>query len=385
MATLAPIKPQILIWARELNNLTHTQLAEKINVHENVIEKWESAQTMPTYKQSEDLARALRIPHGYLFLSTPPKLEDPLPDLRTLSDKPLGAISVDLREVLYSVLDIQDWYREYRLEFGAEKLPFVASFALDSKPQEIASSISRTLRIDAQTRASVNTWSKYLTKLTERAESAGVLVMHSGVVGNSKTRKLDVEEFEGFVAVDDLAPVIFVNSNDYIAARIFTLAHELAHIWIGKSAIVNPDEADVPLPASNLESLCNAVAAECLVPKTEFLTAYDSYNGSIDDLSRYFRVSRIVVLRRAFEFKKISRDQFFGTLTILQGIRRGKKRGGKGGGPLYEEAVALRHSPTFMDSIIKDARVGGTMIRDAARLLHMPTASFSRVLEIGEY
>ena len=91
-----------------------------------------------------------------------------------------------------------------------------------------------------------------------------------------------------------------------------------------------------------------------------------------------------MVLRRAFEFKKISRDEFFGTLTILQRIRRGKRRGGKGG-PVYEEAVALRHSPTFMDSVIKDARVGGTMIRDAARLLHMPIASFSRTLEIGEY
>ena len=228
MATLAPIKPHILIWARELNNLSQSELAEKIKVHENVIEKWESAQTMPTYKQSEDLARVLRIPHGYLFLSTTPKLEDPLPDLRTLKDQPVTVISVDLREVLYSVLDIQDWYREYRLEFGAEKLPFVASYGLNSDPQEIARSMSRTLGINAQTRASVNTWSKYLTKLTECAESAGVLVMHSGVVGNSKKRKLDVEEFEGFVAVDDLAPVIFINSNDYIAARTFTLAHELA-------------------------------------------------------------------------------------------------------------------------------------------------------------
>ena len=248
MATLAPIKPHILIWARELNNLSQSELAEKIKVHENVIEKWESAQTMPTCSNSRKTSRECCVsPTAICSSRLHQSSEDPLPDLRTLKDQPVTAISVDLREVLYSVLDIQDWYREYRLEFGAEKLPFVASYGLNSDPQEIARSMSRTLGINAQTRASVNTWSKYLTKLTECAESAGVLVMHSGVVGNSKKRKLDVEEFEGFVAVDDLAPVIFINSNDYIAARTFTLAHELAHIWIGRSAIVNPDEADVAL------------------------------------------------------------------------------------------------------------------------------------------
>src|SRR5688572_2665865 len=125
-------------------------------------------------------------------------------------------------------------------------------------------------------RHEAKSWSDYASKLSANAEEAGVLVMRSSVVGHATKKKVSKKEFQGFAIADSLAPLVFVNSDDFKSAQIFTLAHELAHIWIGASAISNPDPVDVAknLPASvnKTELFCNRVAAEVLVPEAEFLT-----------------------------------------------------------------------------------------------------------------
>ena len=383
MPNIANVTPEIIKWARNLHNLTRSELAEKASVHENQIAKWETGKTKPTIIQAQNLASQLRIPFGYLFLSEPPTLEDPLPDLRTRKDRKLKGLSFEAREVLYGVLDIQDWYREYRLEYDREKLPFVAKFGVNDNPRVVAADIRETLSINVELRANARTLNAYLTALSERAEAKGILVMQSGIVGNNQSRPLSADEFQGFVIADEIAPVVFINSRDYIAARIFTLAHELAHVWVGKSGILNPQEGTVDAHIDT-EAFCNAVATETLVPANEFLTAYENYQGSLNDLSGYFRVSRLVTLRRAFELKLIPSSEFFVRLQGLQKVTSKKKKR-KGGPPDYLFNVAMRHSPTFTESVIKDVRVGGTLVRDAASLLHMRTPTFSRMAESGEY
>jgi len=389
MPNTAPVKPAIIKWARGIHKLTQAGLAEKVNVHENQIAKWESGKTQPTLAQAETLARKLRIPYGYLFLSTPPPLEDPLPDLRTRRNRRPKRLSVNAREAVYGVLDIQDWYREYRLEYDQQKLPFVGKFRLTDDPKLIAQDIRSTLGIDVELRASIRTINAYVTAVGAQAESKGVLMMQSGIVGNNQSRPLSVDEFQGFVVADEIVPIIFINSRDYIAARIFTLAHELAHLWVGKSGIVNPNEGvteqqrNLDLP--DTERVCNVVATEILVPEAEFLSAYEGYEGSLNQLSAHFRVSRIVILRRSHELALITSDEFFARYYGLQRTMEKKKKKRKGGPPDYLFNVATRHSPTFTDSIIKDVRIGGTLVRDGASLLHMRTPTFSRMVESGEY
>jgi Zn-dependent peptidase ImmA (M78 family)/DNA-binding XRE family transcriptional regulator len=380
MANLAYVNPTIILWARELGRLTEEKLAKSVGVHENQIRSWQEGKTKPTFNQSVNLANALHIPYGYLFLSEPPKLELPLPDFRTVQTR-FPELTPDFLEVVYGALDRHDWYKEYIQQYGAEPLPFVGSFTMKDDPVDVAASIRQTLSLDSELRLTSPSVSKYLTALSDKAEAAGILIMRSGVVGNNVRRGLDAEEFQGFAVADPVAPIVFVNAADYVSARVFTLAHELAHIWIGKSGISNPDEAEIVKPRVGTESFCNAVAAETLVPKSEFLARWTSFPNSVRDLAGDFRVSRLVILRRAYEFDSIDRDQFFSWLPQVKGVRK-KRKGGRGD---HLANIAARHSPRFMDSIIKDVRTGGTPFTDGARLLDMQVRTFARLVESGEY
>lgn len=386
MPSVAQVNHEIIRWARTYNGLTVTELGDAIGVHKNQIAKWETGKTKPTFPQAIDLAKALHIPFGYLFLSEPPLLETPLPDLRTRKDRRLIKLSATLREVMYSALDRQEWYREYLAEYAETKLGFVGKFTIQDDPKKVASDIRTTLMISQDARDKLSTWdphSPYLGFLSEKAESVGVLVMRSSIVGNDNRRPLSANEFQGFVITDDFVPVVFINGADFLSAQVFTLVHELAHIWIGKSGILTTDEAVVSSSKhQTVESFCNMVAVETLVPDSEFLAQWNVKAKAFYDLARHFRVSTLVILRRAYELDQITRGEFFSYLSRLKSERKPKKKGGR---PHYYVNVAIRHSPTFMNSVIKDVRSGGTLLRDGARLLDIQLPTFAGFIEGGEF
>jgi Zn-dependent peptidase ImmA (M78 family) len=197
-----------------------------------------------------------------------------------------------------------------------------------------------------------------------------------------RNRKLNADEFQGFVITDRYAPAVFINAADYIAAQTFTLAHELAHIWIGKAGIVDPDESEVLTPTREIESFCNAIATEVLVPESEFVPLWTAHGRSTAKLAEEFRVSEIVCLRRAFELNLITSDEFWPRWQELKNAAQARAGFGLS---THLERIATRHSPLFMDAVINDTRAGGTPFRDAARLLSMTVPTFTQMIEGREY
>ena len=368
--TQALIHPAMLRWARERLEWPPEYVARKVPVKPEKFLMWEMGEAYPTFRQAQMLARTLRIPFGYLFLSKPPDKGLPIPDLRTIRDEHYSQLSVDFLDTLNDALRKQDWYREYLQQEGAEPLAFIARYSVDDPVVEVARDICSTLEIDSKLRRDARNWQDFLSLFIEKAESAGILVMRNSVVKNNNYRPLSVEEFRGFALSDNLAPMIFINSRDAKAAQIFTLAHELVHLWIGKSAISNPNLAHSSTEEEyKIERFCNLVAAEVLTPQGDFLQRWrdqESLEKNIAGLARYYKVSSVVVLRRALDLRRITRDSFFKQYRLE--LEKQKPVRQSSGGDSYA-TYWTRNSKRFTQAIVSAAFEGRLLYRDAASLL----------------
>lgn len=382
---LAFTTPKLVRWAREREGISQNQLAKTLHATQEQITDWEQGNSYPPFGKALSLARALHVPFGYLFLSEVPSEDLPLPDLRTRAKGPVPKPSTDFLELLNGVLLKQDWYREYAKESGASDLAFVGRFNATSAAADVARDLRNTLSIDEKLRKASGSWSDFLSRLVGCSENAGILVMRSGIVGANTRRKLSVKEFQGFAICDPIAPLVFINSRDFKAAQIFTLAHELAHIWIGRSGISNPNPAAIPDQNSqnNIEHFCNSVAAEVLTPTADFLDEWRDdlpHRQAAQSLAHHFRVSTIVVLRRAFELKKIAREVFFRLVKEEQERVRKIKSSGDGGGNFYNTLPA-RNSPKLTDTVLTALQRGRVLYRDAANLLGVKVETLNKLTE----
>jgi Zn-dependent peptidase ImmA (M78 family)/DNA-binding XRE family transcriptional regulator len=385
--TEAFITPKVAQWARERVGFSRAQLADLLAADPNEIEAWERGQTRPPFRKAQDLAKTLKVPFGFLFLSEPPPEKTPIPDLRTVLEGRLAKLSPDFLELLNDVLVKHEWYREYLDAHEAEKLQFVGKFRLADGIDRVSADLSNFLSVE-QVRRDSHTWDEFLRQLSRRAEEQGILVMRSGIVRGNTRRKLSVDEFRGFVISDELAPLVFINGRDAKAAQIFTLVHELAHVWIDRSGISNPDPMEVRDEEKNaIERFCNSVAAEVLVPRVEFLKALPS---TLDDqttqkLAAHFRVSTIVILRRAHELGALTRNEFFKLLE--QERQKQREREAKqeeqpapGGGNFYL-TLPVRNSRRFTETVLGALQAERVSYRDAAGLLGVRTATLPKLIE----
>jgi Zn-dependent peptidase ImmA (M78 family) len=390
-ANLAYVNPEIISWARKLRNLTFDELATK-QLKADQIRAWEEKRGLPTHAQAATLAKKLKVPFLVLFLSTPPDMKAPLPDLRTVAGTPVQDPSPGFFEVINSAFVKQDWYRNAEIARGATPLPFVGRFRANDNFSLIAEDIRNVCQISRFQREASN-WKEFLDCVITRAESLGILVFRSAIVGHDTHRTLAVREFRGFVLSDIFAPVIFINDDDAKAAQIFTLAHELAHIWIGQTGISDPDIKKKPTELQNTtERLCNRVAAEILVPEQDFLRRWSDTNSlwqNINKLTAHYRVSSLVILIQAHDLGKIPDAEFSSAFDAeLQRFRRQdqkdktaeEKAARKKGGNFWASFV-IRNSKHFTDVVVRSAREGKARYTDAASLLGLKPPSFERYLD----
>ena len=301
------VKPELLRWARERAGADVDSLVRKFPKYQ----EWESGEVRPTLRQLESFANVVHAPVGYFFLSEPPDEPFPIPDFRTVGGAPVGRPSLNLLHTVYLCQRRQDWYQEFARAEGDDPLPFVGSAKSSEDIETVAARMRDALGFDLEERAGLPTWTEALRGFVDKADALGVLVMVSGVVGNNPHRKLDPDEFRGFALADGLAPLVFVNGADTKAAQMFTLAHELAHLWLGETAL--SDSRPDALPARRIETWCNRVAAELLAPLAVINQEYEAgedLDAAVARLARRFKVSTLVVLRRLYDAGGLTEARF---------------------------------------------------------------------------
>jgi len=364
--TRVAIEPRILRWARERARMEPDELAARFKK----LPEWEAGETQPTLKQLEAFAKAVHVPVGYLFLPEPPDEPLPIPDFRTFAGRDVTRPSPNLLDTIYACQERQSWYRDYVRVAHQQALRFIGSATLASSPQEVAEQMRATLGFYVAARRECPTWSDALRLFIQQADQAGILVMVSGVVLSNNRRRLDPEEFRGFALSDPLAPLIFVNGADTKAAQMFTLAHELAHLWLGASALTNLGA--VPARGFRREEVwCNAVAAEFLVPLAairEELREGEALEDTLSRLARTFKVSTLVILRRLLDAGWLNRAAFDAAWGREIARLRALTERGSGGGDFYRTTLS-RVSRRFARALVVSTLEGQTLYRDAFRML----------------
>lgn len=379
------ITPEILNWI--------IQKVEAQGIGSSVYEllnKWKSGEKEPTFNQVEDMSKKTNIPFGYFFLDKPPVEECKIVEYRTVDSIALQNPSRNLIDVLDMMSDAQEWMSEYLEDNGNEPLIFVGSGKESTDISKIAHSIRRELGLEINwyeaSKSSADSF-KYLRRCFE---NRGIMVMMSGTVGSNTRRKLDIDEFRAFTLVDKYAPLIFINTCDSENGRLFSLLHEVSHIWMGQNSFYN-ERYGSDEKISHLETICNAVAAEILVPNIIFEEKWGEFKNAelekIGALAKYFNCSKYVITRKALDNGKISNDNYKKIVQLLmknyQEWRENQKEQ-KGSGGDYYRTLGSKLDHRFVEALAQSAKAGRTQYTEVYHLTNTNRKTFSRLVnEIG--
>lgn len=349
-----------------------------------LLDKWMTGEKTPTFNQVEKVSKATRIPFGYFFLQEPPVEDTSLLEYRTVHSIDLETPSRDLMDTIHDMELIQDWIKEDLLQKGIDPPDFIGAMNVQSDVNDFANYSRNILGLNLKWFLQGNSSYDSFRYIRNAISNAGVAVMMSGIVGNNTRRSLSIDEFRAFTLIDELAPLIFINSNDSWNGKLFSLLHEFNHIVLGKSSFYN-DRYSAQQRVSKLEVLCNAVTAEILVPHQLFLKEWEILGDAeasekINVVAKIFRCGTIVVARRALDARFISEDAYdIAVNTAIEFFNEQRKKRKSSGGNYYS-TVANRIDRRFLGNLVNSVIAGRTLYTDAFRLTNTNQSTFEKLI-----
>lgn len=321
------IRPEMLIWAFERAGFNEERA---IKAFPN-LEYWLSGEKLPTVTQLQQFAKRFYVPFGYLFMQQAPTETIPFPMFRGEAGE-MGHFDLNVYDTVSNIRTRQEWLENYLIDNDIATCPLVGCVSLNTPIGEAVELLRRSLRLEPRWAFCLARTDVAVGYLTERLEQVGIFVAYNGIVGNNTKRTLGVSECRGFALVNNTAPYVFVNSVDSKAAQMFTLVHETAHIMLGVSAGHAGDE--IGAHDAN-ERYCDMLAAEFLVPAD---VLREMWNDNIKRLSRQFKVSEIVIARRAHDLELLS-DTGYRKFWMEYSHRPIAEKKKSGGGDFYLTSV----------------------------------------------
>jgi len=305
----ALVKPALLLWARAATHTSLEDAASSVGVPADRLIDWESGTSRPTVRQLRLLANKYHLPLAAFYLPEPPEYR--LPRMRDYRSPVLG----DPYEDRTLMLEIR---HAIELSSIAADLDPSGDFGVLSFPEilqnqrnaaTIGVRIREYLNLDLQVQKSWPDERVAFNAMRTHAEAAGLLVL--------QTSKVPIEQFRALSLPDAPIPTILINRKDAYAGRTFSILHEISHLMLRTPAICSLQPETITNEANRYtEILCNASAAEALVPKQDFqkqVAALPSENGTWSDsslrsLARRYGCSREVILRRLLEVELTTQE-----------------------------------------------------------------------------
>lgn len=366
------IHPNMLKWA--IQRAGHN--VETYLDNNDKVRSWIEGEKHPTMRQLEDFADSMYVPCGYLFLDTPPTEVMPIPLFRGSSIA--SNMNLNVYETVLTMQYRQEWLEEFiKNELDGEELSFVNSMSVNDGVDKVVDRIRELLNLDENWAFTERDSASAANKLSQQMEAIGVVTSFNGVVGNNTHRKISVEECRGFALVSSIAPFVFVNNDDAKSAQLFTLIHEFTHLLLGISAGfggIDDSHDDIS------EKFCDQVAATFLVPKMLFVAQWKMSEGSIEKCAKKFKVSPLVIARRAYAMNMLSAHDYQEFYNRYKAIWKNPKKVSESGSGNFYLSAAKRVGRLFGAYVNTAVSSGYLLHRDAYRLTGLHGKSFDKVI-----
>ena len=367
------------IWQWVIQSIALPQL--KADIRDKIVD-WASGKKAPTFNQLEKLSKETRIPLGYFFLNQPPTESCSVLEYRTLDSKELESPSRDLLDTVRQMEDIQEWMRDFLISASVDTNRYVGSIHINDGLDKAVESIRAVLSLNSNWYIHSKSSDASFKTLRTAISNAGVLVMQNGVVGGNTHRSLDLNEFRAFSLIDSFVPLIFINAKDSPAGKLFSLLHEFVHIGVGEGNLLNMGDWHTWNNVSPLETFCNKVVAEILVPENDFHQAWANAAGDVETkvsrLAAQFRCSHSVIVRKCLENKFISQSDY----TKLQSkARHLAQKTNKSGGGDYWPTLLSRADHRFLKALESSINEGRTPYTEAFRLTNTNLSTFEPMMQ----
>lgn len=337
-STLAHVTPPVLRWARESIGYTVEDAAAKIGVRVEKLEGAESGELLLTLRQAEKAASVYDRPLAALFLPEPPSEEPQDAQFRRLPGAPEPPWPPEMQILVRRVSDRQEAAVE--LHEALDEQPawpaIVNDLAAVGRPLPELARHLLGVGFEEQTNWRDSSGYVPLRHWIDAVESLGILVMQDG--------SLPVDLMRGFAAMHAQVPAIVINAQDDARARVFTLIHELGHLYL---------VAIGGTPGRDTEPWCDDFAGEVLMPRgwmENVLTTLRHHTAldTIDLLALTFGVTPYAAAVRVARAELMPRDIVDG---VIEEIRSRPPRSRGPGGDYYWTQIG-RLGPSYIRLVL---------------------------------
>ncbi len=317
-------------------------IKEKKNQHAipavEYLKQIEDGSSYPTKTVLENLAHVYRVPVLTFFLPQPPVFQDELIDFRTFDSKRPKIDNPIIFAVKRKIKLLQTELSIIEQQNSKKPKKFVGSVTTNTPITDFVALVRKIIDFSIEEQKSLRKKDDLFKIIRNRIERIGIFVVQIGDLGSYHTA-IQPSEFRGISISDKYAPLIVINPNDTAAAQLFSLLHEVAHIFLGDTAISNVGITNNKM--NDKEKICNAFAAEFLLPYEEVQNIADMRKSEIEDIlykateiGKIYHVSNSVAIRRFFDAKKITHNAFTEANSIIaSNFKQNKATQKTDGGP----------------------------------------------------